>query len=420
MSTDGIVLIVPRLLLYLFDKSLKALVFCLILFNIFFLNMEIKMLDDSRPLPVSLIIVVRNERAYIEKSLNSLLNQTYPNALKEIILVDGFSEDGTREWLQEIIEVLQAGNVNIKLLDNPKRILASGWNIGIKYAKGDIVCRIDAHSEISPDYIEKGVKELLEKKNANVVCVGGILENIGFGFIGKSIADLFSSKFTVGNSPFRTKASKIKYTDTAVFGLYWRWIFNDVGYFDEDLERNQDIVLHAKILERGYRFITRPDMRAKYHVRSNIPALIKKAFKDGYWIIASEKSYLRHRVPLYFVFYVVTIPFFRQFIKIFLQYSPLSYYYLLPLMSYILLSIYFSIKDGKALGRVILPFLFPIFHISYGIGSMRGMIDKVIKNRLFIKNKRHKYMRQRDMDEPKFENVRKVKETKDCDVNAKR
>ena len=188
---------------------------------------------------VSLLIVVRDEKEYIEKSLNSLLSQTYPKNLTEILLIDGMSTDGTREWLQDKVEELKNKRVNIKLFDNPGKILATGWNIGIRNASGDIVCRIDAHSEICSDYVEKGVKTLLEMKNEKVICVGGILEHIGDGIRGEAIANLLSSSFAVGNSPFRTdsnfrpKFSSPKFTDTAVYGLYWEKVFEEIGYFDE-------------------------------------------------------------------------------------------------------------------------------------------------------------------------------------------
>jgi glycosyltransferase involved in cell wall biosynthesis len=331
---------------------------------------------------ITLLIVVRNEKDYILKALNSLLNQTYPKKSTEIIIVDGMSNDGTREIIREKITELQKAGIDIKMIDNPKHILASGWNIGIKSSKGDVVCRIDTHSEICSDYVEIGIRELLNRQKERVVCVGGVLENIGEGIIGGAIADLFSSKFGMGNSAFRTGVKEPKYTDTAVFGLYWKWIFDKVGYFDESLRRNQDIDLHDRILKAGYRFLTHPSMKIKYYVRNTISGLIKKAFGDGYWVIASSKSYLRHRIPLYFVLYLLFIPF------VFLITNTTSlqwirYAYLIPLILYALLLIFFSIKDGKSLSKkLLLLFLFPTFHISYGLGSFKALLGKFISKRL--------------------------------------
>lgn len=325
---------------------------------------------------VTLLIVIKNEKKYIDRSLSSLLNQTYPKEKTEIIIVDGMSTDGTREWLQNRIKELRGKGIGIKLLDNPKYILASGWNIGIKNAIGDVVCRIDAHSEIYPHYVNSGINELLKRKNENVICVGGVLENIGSGVVGETIADLFSSRFGIGNSGFRIIINKPKFTDTAVFGLYWKWIFNKIGYFDESLGRNQDIALHFRIIKNGYKFVTHPDMRIKYYVRDTISKLIKKAFGDGYWTIYSQKSYLRHKIPLFFILYLLSIP---LVLVMMFYFSCFWYYlYLFPCIFYIFLSIFFSIKDGQAYRRFLLPFFFLIFHISYGLGSFKGVIDKLI------------------------------------------
>jgi len=339
--------------------------------------MEIKSLPT-----ITLLIVVRNEKNYIEKSLNSLLKQTYPKELTEIIIVDGMSSDGTREIVKKVIEELRRTGISIRMINNPQYILASGWNIGIKNAKGEIVCRIDTHSEIYPDYVEIGVRELLKRKEEKVVCVGGVLENVGDGKMGESIADLFSSKFGMGNSAFRIGVRRPKYTDTAVFGLYWKWIFEKVGYFNEALKRNQDIDLHDRILKEGYKFMTHPDMRIKYYVRNTIRDLMKKAFGDGYWIIASSKSYLRHRVPFYFVLYLLSIPFILLITNS-ISLLWIRYVYLIPLIMYTLFLFFFSIKDGKSLIRkLLLLFLFPTFHISYGLGSFKAILDMFIFKRV--------------------------------------
>ena len=323
---------------------------------------------------VTLLIVVRNEIEYIDRSLNSLLNQTYSKENSEIIIVDGMSTDGTRQWLQNRIKELRGKGINIKWLDNPKHILASGWNIGIKNATGEVVCRIDAHNEICPDYIRIGIKELLKRKHENVVCVGGVEQNIGYGIIGGSIANLYSSAFGVGNAVYRIGINKSTFTDTSKCGLYWKWIFNKIGYFDESLERNQDIAFHSEILKNGYRFITNPDMKIRYYVRNTISKFIKKAFGDGYWITYSQKSYLRHKIPMLFILYLFCIP-------VLLYLLNFSIIGLVPLGLYFVLAFYFAIKDGKFYSKFILPVFFFIFHVSYGLGSFKGLINMLIKRR---------------------------------------
>ena len=123
-------------------------------------------------------------------------------------------------------------------------------------------------------------------------------------------------------------------------------------------------------------------MKIKYYVRNTISGLIKKAFGDGYWVIASSKSYLRHRIPLYFVLYLLFIPFVFLITNT-TSLQRIRYAYLIPLILYALLLIFFSIKDGKSLSKkLLLLFLFPTFHISYGLGSFKALLGKFISKRL--------------------------------------
>jgi len=101
------------------------------------------MLDvENRLSLVSIIIPCRNEKIYIGKCLDSIIAQDYPKDKMEILVVDGMSEDGSRE----IVKKLKMKNEKLKvrgirLLDNPKKIVSSAMNIGIKEAKGDVIIR---------------------------------------------------------------------------------------------------------------------------------------------------------------------------------------------------------------------------------------------------------------------------------------
>ena len=57
--------------------------------------------------------------------------------------MDGMSGDGSKEIATQY---LKNQNYSWIVLDNPKKILASGWNIGIKAAKGEYVLRPDVHA----------------------------------------------------------------------------------------------------------------------------------------------------------------------------------------------------------------------------------------------------------------------------------
>lgn len=190
-------------------------------------------MEQKKPF-ISALLVTRNEKDYIRMSLMSLIEQTYPKSNYEIIVIDGESDDGTVDVVNAIRKEYCTDGFNIDIISNPKRILAAGWNLGIKAAKGEYVVRIDAHATAEPDFIERNVETMLR---VDAECVGGKLTTKSLKDEGGAVSLVLSSPFGVGNSSFRVSDSE-GYADTAVYGLYKKDIFELVGYFDEQMVRN--------------------------------------------------------------------------------------------------------------------------------------------------------------------------------------
>ena len=321
---------------------------------------------------VSFIIVARNEEKYLINLLSDYLRQDYPIDLRELIILEGGSEDDTKKVAQDF--ALQHPELAITILDNPKQTLAPGWNLAIKQARGDIVCRPDAHASIPPDYLRTGVHVLREHQTDRVVCVGGPLHTMGNGFWGQAIAGVLSSPFGVGNSKFRYSKSP-DYVDTVPFGFYWKWVFDNVGLFREDLDRNQDNELHARILSRGWKIFLSPQLETTYFCRSNIADFIKQSFDRGYWCaITWRQCAWRHLVPFFFIAIIISLG-----LGTFL-WSPLCYPSLVLGLIYLILSYYFGYKTlskTEALPKIVfMPVLFFLWHASYGLGSWWALLSR--------------------------------------------
>ncbi|MGI9043047.1 MAG: glycosyltransferase [Gemmatimonadaceae bacterium] len=96
---------------------------------------------------VSLVVAVRNQERYIGRCIRSILNQTYPRADYEVIVVNDASTDQTRFAL-ELFEN------EIRLIDNPERKgLPGSLNIGIRSARGRFVVRIDGDDYVHHEYL---------------------------------------------------------------------------------------------------------------------------------------------------------------------------------------------------------------------------------------------------------------------------
>ena len=316
---------------------------------------------------VTAMIVVRNEEDYIKISLDSLLKQDFPEEEYEIIIIDGMSTDRTMEIVNETIASYN-GKTKITILKNEKKLLASGWNIGIKNAKGKYVIRIDAHAKASSNFISKNL-ETIKQLPDDVACVGGKLTSISLQGGDETIGKVLSSQFGIGNSKFRY-SDKAQYADTVAFGLYKRKVFEEVGYFDETLERNQDNNMHNRIRKAGYKFYFNPEIESNYYVRNSLKKMLRQGYLNGKWNIIvfrqDRKSLsIRHIVPLLFVLSIIFLTILSFVHKIFL------YMFVAEIALYLLLGFIFAMKKTKNLLEIIkMEIYFLLLHVSYGTGSL--------------------------------------------------
>lgn len=319
---------------------------------------------------VSALLVTRNEQAYVKNAMFSLINQTYPKDRYEIVVVDGESTDSTLPIVERIAQQNKKKGLAIRVLHNPKHILSSGWNIGLKEAKGEYVVRIDAHAQAAADFIEKNVETMRAVPDA--VCVGGRLCTKSLNQGGEIIANVLSSPFGVGNSSFRV-SGKAGYADTAVYGLYRKKVLLDAGGFHEKYKRNQDLELHARIKKQEGRFYYNPDIQCVYYARNTVGSMVKQAFGNGAWnmvLLKERKSALsvRHLVPFAFVVFLLAAA-IGGFVnrKIWTAGA-------MVLLLHIMCGLYAaSKKTRRGKDIVAMPFLFLSLHIAYGAGYLVGI-----------------------------------------------
>jgi succinoglycan biosynthesis protein ExoA len=318
---------------------------------------------------VSVVMPVRNEADFIERSLQAVLAQNYPPDSFEIVVADGLSSDATRAIIEN---VKSSADVSIKIVDNPELIAPTGLNRAIAAAKGEIIVRVDGHCEIAPDYVSNCVKHLLEDKAEGV---GGPIETVGASLTARAIAVAMSSGFGVGGSAFRCVNDREMYVDTVAFPGYKREIFARVGLFNEELVRNQDDEFNYRLRKLGGRILLAPDIRSKYYSRSTLKSLWRQYFQYGFWKVRvlqlhPKQMSLRQFVPLAFV---VTI----LFLALVAAFSAVGRWALLAVLSlYFLANLAATLKSAARINFVGLPTVFlshAILHFSYGLGFLYGL-----------------------------------------------
>ncbi len=323
---------------------------------------------------VSLCTIAHNE----EKALNGLLrdfsDQNYPHHKIEIIMIDSNSDDHTHE-LMEDFKNTDNGFYDVKIYNSYGANQASAWNVAIEHATGDIIIRVDAHSKIPRQFVSRNVFNIQEGENI----VGGGRPNICANPNPWTETLLAAEESLFGSSvaDYRRPAAQKEYHDSLFHAAYRREVFATVGGFNEDLGRTEDNELHYRIRQAGYKICCCPEIISFQHTRSTFGRMLKQKYGNGYWIgltlgvCPGCLSYF-HFIPFVFLLSVIGTS------LIWLIFGQPVFLAIIAAM-YIMFNFVntvgaFILKKSANPLFLLLPFLFPILHLTYGIGTLVGLI----------------------------------------------
>ena len=319
---------------------------------------------------ISFIVVAYNAAGSLGALLEDLLAQTIPHEQIEALLVDSASSDATRAIM---LDFARNAPFEVKVLDNPKRWLASGINVALGAATGDAIIRLDAHARIPKDFLENNLRALARGEDI----VGGcVLGGAPSGAWESVLRTVDTSRFCGGAAPFRN-GGEARYVDTLAYALYRREVYDRVGLYDERLRRTEDNDMHYRMRKAGYRFYFSPDIVSYHAARATMRGQLRQKWGNGYWIgrtmrIQPRCFAPRHLIPALFVLALLAG----------LLLLPISAWPLLLLLSaYLACDLVFAVRgalsqeDGRLLALVTLPFLFPAVHVVYGVGTLAGLLS---------------------------------------------
>lgn len=329
---------------------------------------------DSSP-AVTVLIPCRNEARHIETCLRDVLAFEPPPRGFEVIVADGMSDDGTRD----IVACLAAEDPRVRLLDNPDRAQPYALNAGIRAARGEIIVRVDAHTEYSPDYLTQCLQILHETGADNV---GGPWVARGRTYLQRCIAAAFNAPFAVGGA----RGHQANYegpVDTVYLGCWRREALERIGLFDEGFVRNEDDELNFRLILAGGKIWQSPRIKAWYKPRHSLGGLFKQYFQYGYWKVRVIQKHhapaaIRHVVPGSFVATLLLLAAAAPFLwlaRLALAASVAAY-----LLAVMAASVATASRAGWAL-LAALPAVFICYHIGYGLGFLFGVWDFLVCRR---------------------------------------
>lgn len=247
---------------------------------------------------ITVLMPVRNEERHLETALRSVLDNGYPVEKLDIVVVDGRSDDDTLGVLERLGPMSQ-----VRVLDNPHRVVPTALNLGLQAARGEIIFRLDGHARFKFGYLLRAVQTLQQRPDLHAVGAAMITESASS--TGEAIRLAQSSPFGVGNSLFRVQGRE-GLVDNLAFAGYRRHVFDWVGGFDEELVRNQDDEFNYRLRRKGLRLWMMADPGSVYEARGSYRSLWRQYRQYGFWKIRvmqklGEVPSLRSVVPLVFL-----------------------------------------------------------------------------------------------------------------------
>lgn len=255
---------------------------------------------DTAPL-VTIAIPTKNEARHIGDVLKRILDNGYPLASLELVVVDAGSTDET----MNIVRRSSAQFARIEAFEVTGCTVYEGLNIALRRATGAFFMRVDARSHIPPGYIQKCIDNL---RTTGASGTGGVQRQFGVDSKSRAIALATAHPFGVGNARFRLGKTS-GFVDTVYLGCYPKALLDELGGFDDDgVVVSEDSALNQRIIDIGGKIYLDVDLVVQYPAKRTLKELARQYFIYGGAKAHTALKYqkftsTRQIIPLAFLFW---------------------------------------------------------------------------------------------------------------------
>jgi glycosyltransferase involved in cell wall biosynthesis len=175
---------------------------------------------------VSVIIPTFRKREFLEPTLASLGQQSYPAGSIEVVVVDDCSDDGTFEYLKS----LETPYTLVPILHGVNKGRAAARNTAIRAATGELVVFVDDDMRCEPDFIERHVR--FHEAHPDTVAIGSAVTapELGHATVFSYLDEMGVHRLPPGS------LAPARYFVTNNASVERRHLL-DVGLFDETFRR---------------------------------------------------------------------------------------------------------------------------------------------------------------------------------------
>ena len=308
---------------------------------------------------------VLNEEKHLRRAVVSIFEQVgLVYGKVEVILAIGPSTDRTMNIARELER-----EYPVIIVENPTGKTPAGLNLAIKAANNEVVVRVDAHSQLSPEYTSLALQILNETKAANV---GGVMKAVGETPFQQAVAWAYGSRFGLGGGTFHVGGSAGP-SDSVYLGVFRKAVLDKLGGFNERMIRGQDWELNLRIRESGEQVWFDPRLEVTYFPRSSLKKLAKQFLDTGAWRAQLTKNHLKQANLRYFAPPALVLATFLGLLGAIT--GILGLWGLIPLATYLsaVLLVALTASPLSLNAKLSLLIALPTMHFSWGTGFLAGL-----------------------------------------------
>lgn len=327
------------------------------------------MTSAAPPVPfLTLVLPALDEEGYLEHCVRSLLDDPYPRERLEMLIVDG----GSRDRTVAIARRLAAEFPFVRILHNPHRLQAAGFNLALRAAdpRAECIMRCDVHAEYPPAFLTRAVEALV--RSGAAVATYGDAPKARTAFQ-RAVAFAQNTPLGVGNAWYRLGGIS-RFVEHGKHGCFRRDAVEAVGGYDETFSHNEDSELSLRLIQAGGKVWLDAGLTVFYYPRATPAALARQYYLYGR---GRAQTVLKHRI----------VPRARQLAPVALVVGDAAILALAPQAPSVLLAfagygavlalagLYGAIRYRRP-ALLLSPIAFAVMHHAWGLGFLARLIER--------------------------------------------
>jgi len=214
---------------------------------------------------VTVIVPVRNAQKTIDKCINALHKQDYPQDKLQIIIADNGSTDKTQEIIRSF---------PVEMIIEPKTGSYNARNHALPLATGDIIAFTDSDCVADPNWLKSLIGGFTDPQIAG--CGGKIEDFSGTGWIQR-----YSNIHVLRQDQSLAETTRPHPYIIGANMAYRREIFSELGYFDGRFISGGDTDMSWRVQQAGYKIKYIPEAIIHHFHRATVAGLYGQYFRYG-------------------------------------------------------------------------------------------------------------------------------------------